>query len=89
MPTVHLLIQGKVQGVYYRASAREEALRLGLTGWVRNTKEGHVEVVVTGTAGSLEQFSAWCRQGPPSARVTACDISSLPEEYFADFRILR
>lgn len=89
MPTVHLLITGKVQGVYYRASAREEAERLGLSGWVRNTREGHVEAVVSGPSARLEEFIAWCRQGPPGARVSGVMVSEREEEQFSGFEIRR
>ncbi len=89
MPTIHLLIQGKVQGVFYRATAREVASRLGLSGWVRNTPEGDVEAMATGTAQQLEQFVDWCRQGPPAARVTNVASSPREEEFFIGFEIRR
>ncbi|MEK6711306.1 MAG: acylphosphatase [Nitrospinota bacterium] len=66
---VHLHILGGVQGVWYRASAREEALALGLTGWVRNRPDGSVELLAEGPAGALEALIAWCGKGPPLARV--------------------
>lgn len=66
---VHLRIRGQVQGVSYRASARFEALRLGLTGWVRNLPAGDVEAIAEGSDAQLSAFVAWCEQGPPSARV--------------------
>jgi acylphosphatase len=66
-----LRIQGKVQGVFFRESARIEATRLGLTGWVRNRADGSVEAVVEGDPGMLEEFIRWCHQGPVQARVTA------------------
>ena len=69
MKRVHLLITGSVQGVFYRASARDEAASRGLSGWVRNRRDGAVEAVAEGPAGALEAFVAWCRRGPPSARV--------------------
>ncbi|MCP3103322.1 acylphosphatase [Myxococcus sp. K15C18031901] len=64
-----LRIQGKVQGVFFRESARVEASRLGLTGWVRNRPDGSVEAVVEGEAEKLEQFVGWCHRGPAQARV--------------------
>ena len=66
---VHLHIRGRVQGVWYRASAREEALALGLTGWVRNRPDGSVELLAEGSASALEALIAWCGKGPPLARV--------------------
>jgi acylphosphatase len=67
---VSLRIQGTVQGVSYRESARQEALRLGLTGWVRNRSDGSVEATVEGEPAPLEDFIRWCHTGPRLARVT-------------------
>ena len=64
-----LRIHGKVQGVYYRESMKNEAKRLGVTGWVRNRKDGCVEALVQGEEGPVNEILDWCRQGPPSARV--------------------
>jgi len=89
MPTVHLLIKGKVQGVFYRATAKEEADHLGLSGWVKNTAEGHVEAVASGTKEALDQFVAWCKKGPRRAVVTAVDVVPLPEKKFDRFSVIR
>jgi len=62
-------IKGRVQGVWFRASTREEARRLGLTGWVANLADGSVAAVFEGTQELLEAMLAWCREGPPHARV--------------------
>lgn len=70
-----LLITGRVQGVNYRESMRHEAERLGVTGWVRNRRDGGVEAVVDGEAGALEAIIAWARRGPRSARVDAVEVS--------------
>lgn len=72
----HLLVHGKVQGVYYRASAEQEALLLGLSGWVRNRFSGEVEAVVYGPKEQVEAFIDWAREGPPAANVTRVEISS-------------
>lgn len=69
MSRAELTISGRVQGVFYRASAQDEALRLGLTGEVRNAPGGEVEAVVEGERQKVEEFIAWCRRGPPAARV--------------------
>jgi acylphosphatase len=89
MPTIHLLIKGKVQGVYYRAAAREQAQRLSITGWVKNTPEGHVEIIASGATASLEQFTIWCRRGPGHAIVTGVESRPEPETIFEGFQILR
>jgi len=57
VPTVHLVISGKVQGVFYRASAKEQAEKLQINGWVKNTKEGNVEVLASGSEESLLKFT--------------------------------
>jgi len=70
MPTIHLLIKGKVQGVYYRASAKEVADRLRVTGWIKNTREGHVEVLASGSEDDVRRFATWCKRGPERAVVS-------------------
>jgi acylphosphatase len=62
-------VQGRVQGVGFRYSAQREALRLGLTGWVRNTPQGDVELWAEGPREKLASFLQWLRRGPPGARV--------------------
>lgn len=89
MPTIHLLIKGTVQGVNYRASATEQARRLHITGWVRNTPEGHVEIIATAAPSALDQFTTWCRRGPTHATVTAVETQPLPETPFESFNIRR
>ena len=68
---VHLIISGFVQGVFYRASTRDTAERLGLKGWVRNLSDGNVEAIFEGPIDKLQECIEWCRQGPPGARVTS------------------
>ena len=87
MATVHLLIKGKVQGVFYRDTARETARRLGLTGWVRNTPDGHVEALVTGTAEGLSRFIEWAGRGPQAAVVIDIIRTDRDHEDFSDFSI--
>ena len=65
-----LKITGRVQGVYFRASACQEAQKLGLTGWVMNCLDGSVELVAEGSSGQIDQLIAWCHRGPSGARVT-------------------
>lgn len=89
MPTKHLLIKGRVQGVFYRASAREEAEKLGLTGWVKNTEEGHVEMMISGEEGRVAKFIDWCWEGPRRAKVLAVEVEEAPEAVFAQFLVQR
>lgn len=74
MERAEVRIVGRVQGVFYRASAEKEARSLGLLGWVRNTDDLAVEAVVEGPREKVEAFLAWCRQGPPAARVDEVDV---------------
>jgi acylphosphatase len=70
---IHLVIRGRVQGVYYRASAVREAKRLGLTGWVKNRPDSAVEVVAEGEEDQVKDFLAWAQHGPSTARVDKID----------------
>ena len=67
---VHLVIRGRVQGVAYRAWTVQEARRRGLTGWVRNLRDGSVEAVLHGNEHEVEMMILACRRGPPMAKVT-------------------
>lgn len=67
-----------MQGVSYRACARDEALRLGLTGWVRNLAGGEVEALAEGAPAAVEAFVAWCRRGPSEARVDGVAVTDAP-----------
>jgi acylphosphatase len=69
MPTARFIVSGKVQGVLFRAKAREQALSLGLTGHAMNLDDGRVEVVASGSSDALEAIEQWLQQGPPAARI--------------------
>ncbi len=70
--------RGRVQGVSYRAATRAEALRLGLTGWVKNQADGSVLLEAQGDPDSVEVLLAWCAKGPPFAVVTAVETEDVP-----------
>lgn len=71
---VELKIQGRVQGVFYRQSTKETAVRLGLTGWARNCSDGSVEAVFEGEKDAVKAAIEWCRQGPPAAQVSEVGV---------------
>ena len=84
----HLFISGRVQGVNYRRDTRLKALRLGLTGWVRNLPDRRVEVVTEGEEGSVEELIRWCRKGPPLAIVRGMEVwRETPTGEFVTFNI--
>jgi acylphosphatase len=78
--TRHLRISGRVQGVGYRDSLRGEALARGVSGWVRNRRDGTVEAVLQGGRESVEALIEWSRRGPPAARVHDVDVSDATDE---------
>jgi acylphosphatase len=87
---VHLKVNGRVQGVYFRASTVEEARRLRLTGWVMNCPDSSVEVVAEGERKQLEELIRWCRSGPPGAQVREIRAEwEAPKEEFQSFFIKR
>ena len=71
MPTARFIVSGRVQGVGYRASARMQALQLGLCGHALNRPDGSVEVLASGAAEALDALQRWLQRGPPAARVEA------------------
>ncbi len=83
-------ISGLVQGVFYRQSACAEACRLALTGWVANRPDGDVDVVVEGSEEAMNDFIAWCRRGPPAARVASVTVAEVaPTGEFSRFEVRR
>lgn len=71
----HVWVSGRVQGVCFRAYASDEAAAVGVAGWVRNTSDGRVEAVFEGEKSAVEAMIAWCRKGPPAARVSAVEVT--------------
>lgn len=74
---VRVAIDGRVQGVFFRASLRDEATRRALAGWARNLPDGRLEAELQGADDAVEELVAWCWEGPPQARVTDVDVTEL------------
>jgi len=89
MKTVRLTIKGKVQGVFYRATAKDVADLTDVKGWVRNLPDNSVEITATATEETLQKFINWCKQGPPKAKVDDVIVEQLDTEEFSGFRIIR
>jgi acylphosphatase len=83
----HLLIDGRVQGVWFRESCRHQASSFGVAGWVCNRDDGRVEAVLEGDAAGVRALEAWCHRGPPRARVTAVTAVDEPPLGEVGFRI--
>jgi acylphosphatase len=80
MSTAHLIVKGRVQGVFYRHSARERASDLGLSGWVRNLADGNVELQASGPRKAVETLIEWCHKGPANAVVSDVVVDWLDNE---------
>jgi acylphosphatase len=86
MTTARFLVTGRVQGVFFRASTRNEAERLGLAGSAINLADGRVEVVASGSGEALSALERWLWQGPPSARVDDVKREAIADRDFDGFR---
>lgn len=85
-----IVVRGRVQGVFFRASAQQEALALGLTGEISNLPDGSVEAIVEGERRAVDDFIAWCKRGPPAARVEDVRVKiGSPRDEFRTFTISR
>jgi acylphosphatase len=74
MIKAHIYVRGRVQNVGFRSGARRKALQLGLVGWVRNLRDGRVEVVAEGPEEGVEELITWCRRGPLTAHVSGVEV---------------
>jgi len=80
-------VSGRVQGVFFRASTREQAHLLGITGYARNLPDGRVEVMACGSDDGIAALCAWLQDGPPQAQVESCDCEPVTEQSFTVFSI--
>ncbi len=89
MQTVHLLIYGKVQGVFFRETARKVAEKLNIKGWIKNSPDEKVEALVTGEENDVKDFIEWCKKGPERAKVKEVIVSEQTNISFPDFQVKR
>ena len=87
--TISITVSGRVQGVFYRQTAKEKALSLGIKGYVENLDDGTVHVIATGGENALDQFITWCHEGPQRASVTAVNINHVAYEEYKGFTVKR
>jgi acylphosphatase len=84
---VRVVVSGRVQGVWFRESCRDAAVAAGASGWVRNLADGTVEAVFEGPEAAVERVVAWCREGPPRARVDEVQVTAEAPVGEAGFRV--
>ncbi len=82
---IRCLVAGRVQGVFYRASARHQAQALGLTGYAQNLHDGRVEVMACGDPSGIEQFKAWLLRGPSGAKVSGVACEAVSMQHFSGY----
>ena len=73
---VHVMITGRVQGVWFRANTRQKAEQLGITGWVCNTRDGCVEAIFEGEENCVKEMVEWCHRGPPLAKIENVEVKN-------------
>ncbi len=85
---VHVIISGRVQGVWFRSDTKQKAEQLGITGWVKNTIDGDVEAIFEGEEDIVKEMIDWCHRGPPSAQVEHVEVKNQdPTNGFEGFSI--
>jgi len=93
MKSIHILVSGQVQGVFYRSFTKTAAEKLGITGWVKNLPDGRVEALATGNENKITKFIEELKRGPPASRVDNVEITEIQpseiKEKYTDFRISR
>jgi len=89
MQTVHLIISGKVQGVFFRETSRKIAEKLNIKGWIKNIPEEKVEALITGDEKNVSDFIKWCKTGPDRAKVKEVIVTKQPETFFDKFEVKR
>jgi acylphosphatase len=82
---VRCVVSGKVQGVFFRAATRQQAVQLGIQGYAKNRLDGRVEVLACGEPRAISQLKAWLTKGPPAARVSGVACESMPAQTLQGF----
>jgi acylphosphatase len=85
----HVKVSGKVQGVYYRQSAADQAMALQVRGWVRNRDDGRVEALLEGDESAVQALIGWMKQGPSAARVDEVEVFECSVQDMEGFEVLR
>jgi len=88
VPAQRFIVNGRVQGVFFRARTQELARKLGLFGWVRNCEDGTVEIHAEGNSDALKELESWCHRGPPGAAVESVEVEEVPEEHCKTFEVV-
>jgi len=88
MRTCHIRVFGRVQGVFFRSSVRELAVKLGICGWVKNNPDGSVEVMAQGSDSSIKKLVSFCNVGPQFAKVERVEVKYVDTTPFNGFRII-
>lgn len=89
LKTFLIIIKGKVQGVYFRESAKQKAIALDLTGTTENLPNGNVQIFVTGNEAAINELIKWCHKGPPDANVSEVIPEQIPLQHFKTFAVKR
>ncbi|HUQ66860.1 MAG TPA: acylphosphatase [Flavitalea sp.] len=87
--TIQIVVTGTVQGVYFRQSAKEKALTLGIKGTVKNIEDGSVSITASGEHKNLQKLIDWCCIGPSHAEVENVHVEKVPYVHFSEFNIIR
>lgn len=84
---LNIKISGFVQGIFYRATAKEEAEKLNITGFARNEPDGSVYIEAEGEEENLDKFIEWCHKGPPLAKVEKVETTETSLKNFSEFKV--
>jgi acylphosphatase len=87
--TIHAIVSGKVQGVFYRDTARRKAQLANITGWAKNLTDGRVEIMASGKQAVVKEFADWLWEGSPASRVENVECEQVPHHEFDSFLVKR